>query len=655
LNPDFVATPDGRHAWASLNGNHLVRVDLETGTPEFDFQPFENPGSPFRALLPLENHPESIVVAGLGGSQGVQVTVYDRGVPRPVSYGDLHWFGNGIQAVPGDGGNFLVLTGGELRELRAGGDGLELVRNLDAAANYSEGRISRVGNLLLYGATRGADLARGVRLADLAAGIGDPATGLAFRSRYPGEFPAILELGSVRLPDFEPLWTFRLPVPWGETSPRLVPMGHRGLLVLGSTARLVRTDRLGSRTTALEVQAGPLGTVLGTNQVLETLLSITNRSPWSFAGGELQVDWTEGVDTALPETIMARHAILPLGPFSGGTNLAFQFRSAAAGPQVIRFRIASPIPDASAGPVGTELAFEIPGPPRLLLSDQSLKEGDSLRAGMLEFILDRPAPTDLDVAFQVEAITTDSGDVTSPRPSVRFLSGTRRASLNLIQGDSIPEPDETLRLRFISGAVNPVSDDILVTVLNDDLPQVQLSRPSLREGDEGVTNAIVTVTLSAAAPFPAEIDFRLEGAGAEPGSDFVPSEGRLVFAPGQRTNRITATILGDRRFETNEVLAVHLGDPSNLSVLTDRWPITILNDDSPPRPAARFGPTPGATGFDVAFESVPGAVYRLQVSTNLSAARWTFIGTSTVGDGTVRRIRAADAPDRVRFYRLTAE
>lgn len=225
----------------------------------------------------------------------------------------------------------------------------------------------------------------------------------------------------------------------------------------------------------------------------------------------------------------------------------------------------------------------------------------------------------------------------------------------LIRGDTLPEADETFRLRVVSGPVVPVAESFLVTIANDDYPMLLVYPPRPREGDSGSTGARVALALHTPAPFRTGVAFRLEGAEAEPGVDFQAGEGWLVFEPGSTTADFEVAIFGDPGFETDENLRILLGSPEGL-VLPGHIPtVTILNDDFPPAPTARILPSSPGAGFRISFESVAGVRYRLSYATHFDQQSWIPVEPVVVGDGSVLSLHVDDSPDETRYFRLSVE
>ena len=75
--------------------------------------------------------------------------------------------------------------------------------------------------------------------------------------------------------------------------------------------------------------------------------------------------------------------------------------------------------------------------------------------------------------------------------------------------------------------------DGIGTILNDDtLPVVRIDDMQVKEGDSGTTDAIFTVSLSAASSDPVSVSFATQDGTAKAGSDYIAASGTVTFKPG---------------------------------------------------------------------------------------------------------------------------
>jgi hypothetical protein len=147
--------------------------------------------------------------------------------------------------------------------------------------------------------------------------------------------------------------------------------------------------------------------------------------------------------------------------------------------------------------------------------------------------------------------------------------------------DVLPDHDTLL---FGQGTPVPIDEivflgDSLTITGGPGLPTVSIDDVSLPEGDEGTTEFVFTVTLSAPAEEEVMVHYRTEDGTATAGSDYEPTSGMLIFQPGQTTLPISVLVIGDTVFEANETFRVVLSDAVGAN-LGDALGIgTIENDD----------------------------------------------------------------------------
>jgi hypothetical protein len=192
-----------------------------------------------------------------------------------------------------------------------------------------------------------------------------------------------------------------------------------------------------------------------------------------------------------------------------------------------------------------------------------------------------------------------------------------------------------------------------VTIANDDLPQVNLSNVSVDEGNTGITNALLRFTLSPAAPFPAEVQFRTVD-GTATALDYHGRAGWVRFEPGETNKSIIIPVLGDTEFELSETAAVQFIAVQDATFGIAQAFLTIRNDDLPPAPAMDETLLPDG-GLRLDFPTVSGATYRLQIRTNLTTDVWRNLPNTIPGDGRPASFLLPQATGSQSYYRLSAQ
>jgi hypothetical protein len=110
-------------------------------------------------------------------------------------------------------------------------------------------------------------------------------------------------------------------------------------------------------------------------------------------------------------------------------------------------------------------------------------------------------------------------------------------------------------------------------------PQVSINNVSVKEGNDGTSNATFTVNLSAPSAVPVTVDYSTIDGTATAGSDYLATSGTLTYAPGQTSKTITVQVIGDRIAEPNETFGVGLGNAIGATIAGGPGIGTILDDE----------------------------------------------------------------------------
>lgn len=157
-------------------------------------------------------------------------------------------------------------------------------------------------------------------------------------------------------------------------------------------------------------------------------------------------------------------------------------------------------------------------------------------------------------------------------------------SVTIVQ-DSVFEPNETFTATLSStacGATLGANATETVTINNDDAPPVVSIVPAVAqpEGNSGTSTMAFAVTLTPASGVTATVNYATANVTATAPSDYTAASGTLTFTPGQTTQNVNVTILGDTTFEPDETFTVTLSAPSNATLGNAVGTGTIQNDDA---------------------------------------------------------------------------
>ena len=132
-------------------------------------------------------------------------------------------------------------------------------------------------------------------------------------------------------------------------------------------------------------------------------------------------------------------------------------------------------------------------------------------------------------------------------------------------------------------------------------PAISITNATTLEGDVGPTNLIFNLTLSSAMGVPVSVNFATADGSAAAGSDYVATNGTVIFAPDTTNQTVVVTIIGNRNYEPDKTFSVTLSNPTNAVIDIASGTGTILNDDPIPTvtvaPASVLKPNVRTTNF----------------------------------------------------------
>lgn len=288
-------------------------------------------------------------------------------------------------------------------------------------------------------------------------------------------------------------------------------------------------------------------------------------------------------------------------------------------------------------------------PPTLSITDAIVVEGDAgaTNAVFTITLSAASAQTVTVVATPAENASATGGvdfAAGAVLPIVTFLPGETSKTVTIaVNGDVAVEGDETFVVN-LSAAGNATLADTqgLATIIDDDpltppvLPtaSVSISDVAVLEGTTGTTtNAVFTVTLSAASALPVTVTATTSVGTTDPataGVDYVPVGTILIFLPGETSKSVTVVVNGDTAVEPNETFFVDLSVPVNVTLNDAQGLGTIINDDSTP-----ILPPPTLTINDVTvLEENAGTTSAVFTVTLSAASLLPVTVTATSADGT---------------------
>jgi Ca2+-binding RTX toxin-like protein len=214
-------------------------------------------------------------------------------------------------------------------------------------------------------------------------------------------------------------------------------------------------------------------------------------------------------------------------------------------------------------------------------------------------------------------------DFIAAKGTLLFAPGetTKIISVEVI-GDKVHEANETFYIDLVSakgasvvvdGAEGLRNSWVAATIQNDDVnekPTVGFATNNLSvtEGNSGTKHVQFTVSLSGAAKQEVTVEYstELKAYGtAKAYQDYVPTTGKIVFAPGETSKIISVEIVGDTAYESNEHFYVDLVKATGADIvmngsegLRNSWIAATINNDDVSGASAQYAGVIGTTGND---------------------------------------------------------
>lgn len=251
------------------------------------------------------------------------------------------------------------------------------------------------------------------------------------------------------------------------------------------------------------------------------------------------------------------------------------------------FTITTSIRDIGGSSISASSTATVVGQPSLSISDVAVTEGNSgTTNAVFNVTLSAASSQSVTVGyFTADGTATANSDYQPQSGTLTFPAGVTTRTITVpVIGDLAAEANET----FFVNLVNPVNASILkaqgIGTINDDdtTPSLSINDVAVTEGNSGTTNAVFTVTLSAASSLPVTVDYLTADGTATANSDYQPQSSTLTFAPGTTTRTIIVPVIGDLAAESTETFFVNLLNPVNATISKSQGIGTINDDDSTP-------------------------------------------------------------------------
>lgn len=246
---------------------------------------------------------------------------------------------------------------------------------------------------------------------------------------------------------------------------------------------------------------------------------------------------------------------------------------------------------------------------QLVIADTSVLEGTGGMSTAVFTVTLTPAgsqPVTVDYAT-ADGTAVAPDDYTATNGTLTFAPGETE---KIISVPIVADDEDELNETFFVHLSNASNATILIgtavgTIIDDDgLPILNINDASLLEGNSGTQQMIFNVTLSRTSPEVVTVAYETVDGTAVAPDDYLATSGSLTFAPGQTSQQISVSILGDVIDEgESEQFTVQLSNPTNAVLDQAAGVGTILDDD-----IARLSHMPGPAVLEGDFGLTPATL-----------------------------------------------
>lgn len=683
----LVISDDGRFLYAAPAVGPVRRMEL-TGRTVDRLIPLDALAPDAVGVFAMAVSPANagtLAVSRYRDGYFVGITVYDDGVPRPNSLlpggeEQLLYLLNPGNLAFRNAGELVTTFGTQLHRLPVTATGVSGGPSYDVVVWADRPWFTLLGDRVLFHHGRVVRLADGTEEVALSRSeflqeSGWPASELMVGDPGRNRFYAVLTEGTpeggryvrgLNLPSGDPLWTITTTAGGAATKMLMAGPGTLALATSGNLWLLPLAE--------VSTPSAPLslsGAWARPLQLADTVgiltLNVENPGPWDARNVILHLpsDAAEAFPEINVEPSWLEAFVEPgrirFPQLGALTTATIQLRSAGrrqTGDYAPTFSLTVDAPATVSAPSTISPRVRVVALPEVTVSSMTVVEGDSgSQQVRVPIRLSEPALETVTVVVAIEPVTAESpSDYTAPPTgtnTILILPGRSESFVAIhIRGDLVPEGRETLLCRLISarGARLGSPDTATITIVDNDGPSLIVSDLSIGEGNSGVTWITVPVELTFAPLSETHVEYLTEAGTASSGTDFLPTRGTLVFAPGQSRATIRLGIPGDQVPEPDETLRVIFYGGMDFHAASTSIRIQILNDDFAPE--LRIGvPLMIEPGWGIAVNSLEGAFYQLERTDTLGGP-WNPVGNPVAGTGQVLVLADPQSPESLAFYRV---
>ncbi|MBX7187702.1 MAG: matrixin family metalloprotease [Vicinamibacteria bacterium] len=227
--------------------------------------------------------------------------------------------------------------------------------------------------------------------------------------------------------------------------------------------------------------------------------------------------------------------------------------------------------------------------PSISIGDVAVTEGN---AGTTNAVFTLSLSTVSGQTVTVSAATAANtaaapADFTATGPTtITFNAGETTKTFTVpVAGDTLDEINETFFVNLNGPTNATLGDGQGLGTINDDdaAPSISIGDVAVTEGNAGTTNAVFTLSLSAASGQTVTVSAVTAANTAASPADFTATgPTTITFNAGETSKTFTVPVVGDTLDEINETFFVNLSSPTNVTLGDGQGLGTISDDDAPP-------------------------------------------------------------------------
>ncbi len=314
-------------------------------------------------------------------------------------------------------------------------------------------------------------------------------------------------------------------------------------------------------------------------------------------------------------------------------------RESTYGPPTRSFTLvlSNPINAAIFSGTGTGTILDTVTPPTVTIDNFSVTEGNSGQTLATTTVhLSAASQLAATVSYSTADVSAIAGtDYVATAGLVTFAPGQTSATISIpIIGNTIPQPNRTFVVNLTNPTGSTLGNSQAVGTIVDDDPASGLFADNISvQQSTTPTTATFTIKLAQASGFPISVQYATANGTAIAGTDYLPTQGTLTFAPGETSKTVTVNVLAATVPKSPTTFSLLLTNPVNTTITTPTVTATIVNVVTNPSlaiaPVSVDAPTTGTAIalFNVTLSAPSGQTVTVNYQTSNGTA---FAGTDYV-------------------------